>query len=417
MPRVARAAAKNQRPVPGVTARVIQSRPMRRRIPTAWAVSVLAHALVAGVLLLRVGRAPPVAEPAIEIEVSEVRRDELRAAPVVRPDDAPVPPPPPPRREQRHAGAPATSPSPSPPPSPTPGAAPHADDRTPADDRASEVTIPNLPPGRTPDLSLRGLPAGVRDKLAGTAPPPDAVLEARPHRPSVDELRVELERAEDAVANVHAGRVDPLLYDYLRGAKARLESEARRLAENIPLGPGETTRGWGRGYLERIREVSRPGAARDDQPDLRDDAARNRPDVLAGYAEAVRMADLGAEQRQVEICLDVAPGRESKAMLRRGSGSAALDRVALDSFEKSAAARPVPPDARAGRACYEVKISAYRVPPLPAIGCGFDLSDLRNTKCAWPFKKLTTVSSRLVSVDYPPPPGAARTRSLLRAPR
>jgi hypothetical protein len=228
---------------------------------------------------------------------------------------------------------------------------------------------------------------------------------------------VELERTEDAVANVRAGRVDPLLYDYLRGAKARLESQARQLAEEIPVGPGAAARGWGRGYLERVREVSRKDAARVDQPDLRDDAARPHSDVLAAYAEGARMAAAGAERHEVEICVDVAPGRESKATLRRGSGNAALDRVAVDSFEKAAAARPVPPDSRAGRACYEVTIAAHRVPPLPVIGCSFDLTDLAKSTCAWPFKKLTAVSSRLVSVEYPPAPGAARTRSLLRAPR
>ena len=228
---------------------------------------------------------------------------------------------------------------------------------------------------------------------------------------------MELERTEDAVANVRAGRVDPLLYDYLRGAKARLESEARRLAEEIPVGPGAAARGWGRGYLERVREVSRKDAAREDQPDLRDDAARRRPDVLAALDEAARMADAGAERREVEICVDVAPGRESKAMLRRGSGNAALDRVAVDSFDKAAAARPVPPDSRAGRACYEVTISAHRMPPLPVVGCAFDLTDLTKSRCAWPYKKLTAVSSRLVSVDYPPASGASRTRSFLRAPR
>ena len=384
---------------------------MRRRIPTAWAVSALAHALLAGALLWT-SRAPQVAEPAIEIDINEpARRDEpAPAAPIVRPDDARVPPVPRRRAPGQHPDAPSAPPAA---PVPTPTSRPVA----PTGDQSSEVTIPDSASGRPPDLSLRGLPARVQDELAGPAPPPDITLQRRPHRPSVDELRVELERTEDAVANVRAGRVDPLLYDYLRGAKARLESEARRLADDIPVGPGTAARGWGRGYLERVREVSRKDAAREDQPDLRDDATRRRPDVLAGYDEAVRMAAAGAERREVEICVDVAPGRESKAVLRRGSGNAALDRVAVDSFEKAAAARPVPPDSRAGRACYEVTISAYRFPPLPMVGCSFDLTELAKAKCAWPYKKLTAVSSRLVSVEYSPAPGAARSRSLLRAPR
>ena len=387
---------------------------MRRRIPTAWAVSALAHALVAAALLWT-GRAPRIAEPAIEIEINQPARhdDEPPAAPVVRPGDARVPSAPRRRATGQHPDV-GSTPPPAPAPIPTRAPAPASGPVAPTDDRSSQVTIPDSGPGRSPDLSLRGLPARVQDELAGPAPPPDITLQRRPHRPSVDELRVELERKQDSVANVRAGRVDPLLYDYLRGAKARLESEARRLAEEIPVGPGAAARGWGRGYLERVREVSGNG---DDPPDLRDDAARRRPDVLAAYAEAARAADAGAERREVEICVDVAPGREAKAMLRRGSGDAALDRVAVDSFEKAAAARPVPPDSRAGRACYEVTISAYRVPPLPTVGCAVDLSDLRNSRCSWPYKKLTAVSSRLVSVDYPPASGAGRTGSLLRAPR
>ena len=385
---------------------------MRRRIPVAWAVSALAHALVAGALLWT-SPATQIAEPAIEIEINEpARRDEPPAAPAVRSDDARVPPPPRRRAPGQHPDAPR-----APPTATAPAPTPASRAVTPTDDRSSEVTIPESAPGRPPDLSLRGLPARVQDELAGPALPPDITLQRRPHRLSVDELRVELERTEDAVANVRAGRVDPLLYDYLRGAKARLESEARRLAEDIPVGAGTAARGWGRGYLERVRQVSRKDAARNDQPDLRDDAARRRPDVLGAYDEAARMADAGAERREVEICVDVAPGRESKAMLRRGSGNAALDRVTVDSFEKAAAARPVPPDSRAGRACYEVTISAHRVPPLPVVGCAFDITEITKAKCSWPFKKLTAVSSRLVSVEYPPAPAAARSRSLLRAPR
>jgi hypothetical protein len=294
-------------------------------------------------------------------------------------------------------------------PEPPAGGVPVDDDRAPP----SDVPVAPPGPGRAPDLSLRGLPAGVQQQLAG--PPPEATLETRPRRPTVDELRIQIERAEDAVANVKAGRVDPLLYDYLRGAKARLESEARRLADDIPVGGGDAVRGWRRGYLERVRQATGKDTAPDEQPDLRDDAARRRPDVVAAYNEAARLAQVGAERREVAICLDVAPGREPKATLRRGSGNEALDRLALESFEKSAAARPVPSDARAGRACYEVAISAHRVPPLPTFACGFDGT---RVSCAWPYKKLTAVSSRLVSVEYPPAPNAAaEQRSLLRRPR
>jgi hypothetical protein len=140
--------------------------------------------------------------------------------------------------------------------------------------------------------------------------------------------------------------------------------------------------------------------------------AQKHSDVLSGYNEATRQAQAGADHRRVEICLDVAPGRETTATMRVGSGNVALDRVALEAFQKSVAARPVPPDARAGRACYEVRISAFRAPPLPFLSCGFDRKGLT---CIWPFKKVTSVTGRLLSVEYPPAPAAGR--SLLRAPR
>jgi hypothetical protein len=58
-------------------------------------------------------------------------------------------------------------------------------------------------------------------------------------------------------------------------------------------------------------------------------------------------------------------------------------------------------------ACYELRISAYRMPPLPFFSCGFDLDGIT---CAWPFKKVTSVLGHLLSVDY----GASPSTSLLR---
>jgi hypothetical protein len=46
------------------------------------------------------------------------------------------------------------------------------------------------------------------------------------------------------------------------------------------------------------------------------------------------------------VCLALAPDRAPTASLRRGSGDAALDRLALDSFARAAEARPVPADVR-----------------------------------------------------------------------
>ena len=78
-------------------------------------------------------------------------------------------------------------------------------------------------------------------------------MRARPRRFDVDELRVELERQQDAVANVDKGRTDPLLYEYLRGARSRFLDDAEKLADDLTIGPGDMVRAWGRGYVQHHR--------------------------------------------------------------------------------------------------------------------------------------------------------------------
>jgi hypothetical protein len=271
------------------------------------------------------------------------------------------------------------------------------------------------------DLSFGALRDDIKGRFVGP-PPPEGTLRARPGRPSVDEMRVEMERQQDAVANVDKGRVDPLLYDYLRGARSRFKQEAERLADDLSVGAGDAARGWGRGYLNTLRDVNRGViGARTDRPpeaggDARNETSRGA-DVLGQYVEAHRQAAAGAEERSAEVCVDVAAGRETAVSLRRSSGNAALDRLTVESFTKAAAARPVPPDARRGLACYELRISAFRMPPLPFISCSFDIG-ISGPTCVWPYKKVTSVKGRLLSVDYPPADGGATQHpSLLRKPR
>jgi len=271
------------------------------------------------------------------------------------------------------------------------------------------------------DLSFGGLRDEVKGRVAGP-PPPEGTLRARPGRPSVDEMRIEMERQQDAIDNVDKGRVDPLLYDYLRGARARFKQDAERLADELSVGAGDAVRGWGRGYLNTVRDVNRGviGARTDLPPgsggDARNEVSRGA-DVLGQYGEAHRQAQAGAEERSAEVCLDVAAGRETAVSLRRSSGNAALDHVTVESFTKAIAARPVPPDARRGLACYELRISAFRMPPLPFISCSFDIG-VSGPTCVWPYKKVTSVKGRLLSVDYPPADGGAPPHpSLLRKPR
>jgi len=220
-------------------------------------------------------------------------------------------------------------------------------------------------------------------------------------------LRATREREADAVANVRVGRVDPFLHDYVRDARARFEEGARRIADELPLGAQKTAETWVHGYAARIAETSaRAAAARDGalrEPESGEGeppeaSTERRPDVLGAYGEATRAADAGAIERHVTVCLTVAPGRDTVVAVKRESRDPALDQLARDAFTRTAAARAVPADAHPATACYDLRIRAFRMPPLPVLSCGIDKD---GPTCAWPFKKITSVSVHLESVDYP----------------
>jgi hypothetical protein len=372
---------------------------------------VLVHALLAGGLVyLSRGPepAPPAPAPPIEIEITNpVDAPAVLPAPASR-DVVPSPPPPAPAPPRRHSGGSSDSDR---------GVTRDADSaRSEAPEQNGATPSPGPSADRGPvDLSLGALSSEARSRLVG--PAPDAQLRATPHtRFSVDELRAEQERQEDAVANVDRGRVDPVFYDYLRGARARFDTEARRLAEAIKMGPREAAAGWKRGFLQRLRDASREGERleaerRADAPPGGND--RRATDLFAAYNEGRRQAEAGAEVRKAEVCLDVDPGKAIVPSLRRGSGNAALDRLAVDSFTRAIAARPLPDGLRAGLACYEVSISAFRMPPLPMFSCTLDIDEV---SCAWPYKRITKVSGKLLSVDYARGERTA-SRSLVRRAR
>jgi hypothetical protein len=377
----------------------------RSRSWAAWTASALLHALAA-VLALRAGdeaalRAPP--PDTVEFEIATARDDDVER----RVDPAPSPSPRPAGRGDRKAARPAGAEPQTggeDAPSPAPAAPPR--DEGPA-------------PERSIDLSFAALPDEVKGRFGGPAPAPapEETLRARPGRFAVDELRAQLERQQDAVANVEKGRTDPVLFDYLRGARSRFQEDAEKLADDLTIGPGDMVRAWGRGYLRMVDDVNRGAYSVEAQRAAAGDARNEKSagaDALGGYGHARRSAEAGAEQRRAEVCLDVAVGREPAVVLRRSSGNPALDRLTLESFTKSVAARPVPADARRSLACYELRISAYRMPPLPFVSCGVGRAGLT---CVWPFKKVTSVRGRLLSVEYPAADGARPTPSLLRKPR
>jgi len=186
--------------------------------------------------------------------------------------------------------------------------------------------------------------------------------------------------------------------------------EATRIAEGLPLGPAQSAKGWGRGYLGRVAAVNRHAAT--DLPEEPDPSVGGRrPDVLGGYNEAERQAASGAEQRTAEVCLGVAPGHAVSVTLRRSSGNAALDRVALASFESAGQARPVAADIKPNLACYLVRVSAFRMPPLPSLSLGWKNG---HPDVIYPLKRITKVTVELQSVDFGPARGPS---SLLERPR
>jgi outer membrane biosynthesis protein TonB len=367
----------------------------RPRTAAALALSALLH-LLAAVLLFRGlgGRRSPelgqARQPApIEISLMETERQE-RPSP-----DRPAPgrpSPRPPRHPTRAVAARPREPAPAPAPA-APAVAPEPSTSTP---QASE------PRSKRPiDLSFDALGDGAKQRAA-TIPDPGEALEqllapppeARGVR-SLDALRAEAERRADAEENVRAGRANPLFFDYLRHARDRLTPDATRLAEKLPLGAAETTKGWARGYLKGVEDAHHGLAAPLRAPD--DSVAGPYPDVLGAYNEAGRQAEAGAEQRAAEVCLGVAPNHAAVVTLRRSSGNAALDRLALDSFRSASEVRPVTPDVHPALACYQVRISAHRVPPLPMVSF-----DLIKRRIIYPLKRITNVTVDLQSIDFGP---------------
>ena len=361
----------------------------RRQTAAALAASAGLHLLIA-LLVLRgaAGRRPPetsVERPPTPIELSVI---ETRRQDRAREENREVPLPAPVRRRapgKRPIASDGTGPPPATPATPPsrPIERPSSAER-PADlsfdalgDRAKQRATAT--PGR--DEALEGLLAPV---------PEGPALPAR-HR-AVAELRAEAERRADAVANVRAGRAHPLLFDLLRNARDRMTPEATRIAESLPLGVAETTKGWARGYLKGVADAH-AGIAPPPGPE--DTTGGAGPDLLAGYDEAAHQAESGAEQRSAEVCLGIAPNHAVVATLHRSSGNAALDRLAVESFKLAGDAREVTPDVRPALACYRVAVSAFRMPPIPTVGI-----DLAKGRIIYPLKRITKVTVELQSVDF-----------------
>jgi hypothetical protein len=286
---------------------------------------------------------------------------------------------------------------------------------------ASKDVSPLQPPSgaadRAPDLSFDGLPDARKVRIEGL-PNPQEDLErllvppppATGPRHALHEVLAETERQEDAVENVRRGRAHPSHFDYLRDARDLLMVEASRLGEQFPLGAAQAVAGWGRGYVDRIAEISRQAAADGPRSSV-ERGVDGRSDILNAYDEAQTQAEAGAVRRAAYVCLGVAPRHAVVVTLGRSSGNERLDRLSLESFRSAATLRPVADDVRPGLACYAVRVSAYRTPPLPTLNLGWSKG---GPTLRYPLKRIVNVSVELASVDYGSPPGPA---NLLRRAR
>ena len=270
--------------------------------------------------------------------------------------------------------------------------------------RRNRSRLRRRPRRRRSILSFDALADGAKQR-ATARPNPDEALEqllgpapeapARPgRRRPLSELRAEAERRADAEENVRAGRAHPLLFDFLRNARDRLTPEATRIAESLPLGAAETTKGWARGYLKGVADAHH-GAVR---------AAARRPTTR--WAAPAPTCSAGTTRRNVRRSRgpSSAPPRFAWASRRiTPSSRRCADRrgtprsIAWRSTRSQAAgdARPVTPDVRPALACYRVRVSAYRMPPLPAVGL-----DLASGRIIYPLKRITKVTVELQSVDF-----------------
>lgn len=379
----------------------------RRQTAAALATSAALHLLVA-VLVLRglAKRAPTephVARPPTPIELSVIETKRQDVPQEGRPE---ISLPPERRRApERRLAEPGRTTSPPQTPSVPPSKPIEPSPGEPPSERPS-------PPRRPINLSFDALADRAKQRATATpdsdealdrllVPAPESPAQPARRRP-LAELRVESDRRADAVANVRVGRAPPLLFDFLRNARDLMTPEATRIAEALPLGPAETTKGWARGYLKGVAEAHSGRFAPPPGPE--GTTGGPGPDVLGGYNEAAHQAESGAEQRSAEVCLGVAPNHAVVATLRRSSGNAALDRLAVASFQSAGDARPVTPDVRPALACYRVAVSAFRMPPLPTVGI-----DLASGRIIYPLKRITKVTVELQSVDF----GAKRDASSL----
>ena len=364
--------------------------------------SVLLH-VCAGLLLIGIVRgrrsatAPP-SPPAVEIEVSVFETEGRSDA------ETHIPRPPPSAPRPRHVRHQPSGGSPS------PAQSEGAEVPTPRS-QTPETTAADV--HRPPDLSFNGLAEAAKQRVAAVPNPLEDLERLLVPAPeptgkwrALTEVRAAAEREAGAVENVRRGRAHPLHFDYLRYARELIAAEAERAGDQLSLGASETLEGWARGYLDRLREVSQAGAT--DMPRLGDETGGHRPDVLGAINEAEIQAAAGAARRVAHVCLGVAPDHPVVVTLRRSSGNERLDQIAMASFRSAATARPLDSDVRPGLACYLVGVSAYRMPPLPALSLGWKKG---RPELIHPLKRMNKVTVELESVDYGAPKGPP---SLLR---
>jgi hypothetical protein len=250
-----------------------------------------------------------------------------------------------------------------------------------------------------PVLDARTLGRFEREGVIGPSVAPEGT---RPVRgPTFSERLAARQRDDNAHVAVFEGRVHPLLYDFGRDAQRDFKpAEGHLYADSrAPNTVGRALRSWAHDFLtadpqylwwQRSLAAQKAGAR---------GSTLDEAEVLRNYDKMIVQNAAGAEPIACLICVVLKPGALPKVELRTSSGNGEMDRAALEALTHATLRRPLDPDVKPERACYQFTATVRRVPPLPIAGCGFDEVKL-TFGCYYPTMRVLHTAVTLESVDY-----------------
>jgi hypothetical protein len=210
-------------------------------------------------------------------------------------------------------------------------------------------------------------------------------------------------RQARATDNVRSGRVAPDLYEIARAAERRFRPDWDVTSDD-PRGLGSvtsTTRAWLSSFLgayqDRLRQDDDLRRLRRTRPG----ALNGTEDMLGGYDRLMHSAALAANEVATDLCFSVGGSSATTPPPRiaRSSGNRAIDAVATDALERALRLGLLPEQTAPAVACLRFTARFQRIPPLPVLGCAFDLWP-PDVSCYYPLKRMLKTRVALLSVDY-----------------